>query len=394
MRAVKLMRHHRPNIRVAITGCMVRKSSSRYSTERDKLFNQVRDLDIALKADELPKLAGLLREIDPDSQIKEIKEEGLEDYFKISPNYASDSQAFVAVSKGCDKFCTYCIVPFSRGREKSRPVADILREAAELVENGCLEITLLGQTVNSYGLSVDDRLSKKFADLPKGKEPFVYLLEELDKLHEKGLRRVRFTSPHPKDMSDQLIEAMATLPTHMPYLHLPLQSGDSRTLKRMNRTYTAEKYRELVKKIRQKMPDISISTDMIVGFCGETDEEFAESLEFFKEMKFEHAYLSQYSERRGTYAAKNIADDISSGVKAQRWHQMNNVLKKLSAQALERFIGRTVEVLVEDQEGTKCIGRSEHFKKVTFTSPKKLLGKIVPVRITGALEWDLVGKLI
>ncbi len=184
-----------------------------------------------------------------------------------------------------------------------------MAEVEELVENGCKEITLIGQTVNSYGLSRYDHENETFVKLEE-KEPFVELLEKLDSLKEKGLIRVRFTSPHPKDMSEQLIDAMAQLETQMPYLHLPVQAGDDRTLKRMNRSYTVGKFRDTVKKLRERIPDISISTDIIVGFCGETDEEFENTFNFFDEMGFEHAYISQYSERIGTTAAKFIKDDI------------------------------------------------------------------------------------
>lgn len=396
MRTIEQIKRSKPNLITVVTGCMVRKSSSRYSSERDKLFNSMRELDIALRTEELPKLASLAREINPETKIPEIKEEALEDYFQISPTHTSHqskAQAFVAISNGCDKFCTYCIVPYSRGREKSRKIESILEEAKALVENGCLEITLIGQTVNSYGLSQYDKEEATFAYLGT-KEPFVYLLEELDKLYEKGLRRVRFTSPHPKDMSDQLIDAMATLKTHMPYLHLPVQSGDNRTLKRMNRTYTIEHYREIVKKLRKAIPGISISTDIIVGFCGETDEEFENTYNFFDEMDFEHAYLSQYSERTGTTAARFIKDNISKEVKAERWHRMNDILlKKKSTEAHKRFLGKTVHVLVENQEGKKCLGRTEHFKTVEFQSGRKLLGQIVPLKITKALEWILIGEL-
>lgn len=385
-----------PNLMVVVTGCMVRKSSSRYSTERDKLFNTMRELDIALRTEELPSLANLAREINPDIKIPEIAEENLEDYFKIQPtydSYKSKSQAFVAISNGCDKFCTYCIVPYSRGREKSRTVEDILAESRVLVENGCKEITLLGQTVNSYGLSQHDHEEEIFTHLAD-KEPFVHLLEEMDKLSELGLKRVRFTSPHPKDMSDELIKAMGTLKTQMPYLHLPVQSGDNRTLRRMNRTYTTEHYREIIEKLRKAAPDISVSTDVIVGFCGETEEEFTNTYKFFEEMNFEHAYLAQYSERTGTTAAKFIKDDIAKEVKHQRWHKLNDLLRENSRKTLQRFIGRTVEVLVENQEGKTCTGRSEHFKTVEFQSGRNLLGEIVPVKITDSREWMLHGELV
>ena len=396
MRTIEQLRRKHRKLTVVITGCMVRKSSSRYSTERDKLFSTMRELDIALRTEELPRLATLAREVYPESKIAEIKEESLEDYFKISPTHSSHqskSQAFVAISNGCDKFCTYCIVPYSRGREKSRDIRNILDECTRLVENGCKEITLIGQTVNSYGLSQYDKEEQTFSFLGE-KGPFVYLLEEIDKLSSKGLRRTRFTSPHPKDMSDQLISAMATLKTHMPYLHLPVQSGDDRTLKRMNRNYTIAQYREIVRRLRKAIPDISISTDVIVGFCGETEEEFENTYKFFDEMNFEHAYLAQYSQRSGTTAARFIKDDISERVKSERWHKLNDVLLKAkSLKAHSRFLERTVNVLVENQKGKTCLGRSEHFKTVQFNSGRKLLGEIVPVRITKAKEWILEGEL-
>lgn len=396
MKEIEHLKKKNPKLIVVVTGCMVRKSSSRYSTERDKLFTTMSALDIALRTEELPKLAHLAREINPDNQIAEIKEEGLEDYFKIQPTYTSyqnKAQAFVAISNGCDKFCTYCIVPYSRGREKSRKIEDILNEARKLSENGCKEITLLGQTVNSYGLGNHDKEHETFVHLGE-KEPFVYLLEELDKLYDQGLMRVRFTSPHPKDMSDQLINAMATLRTQQPYLHLPVQAGDDKVLRRMNRTYTTDQYRKIITKLRKKTPDISISTDVIVGFCGETEQEFENTLKFFEEMRFEHCYLSQYSQRAGTTAAKFIRDDISPQIKKERWHTLNNLLKKMSAKALKRFIGRTVNVLVENQNKKVCHGRSEHFKTVQFQSGRNLMGQIVPVKITDSEQWVLLGELV
>ncbi|MBI4975436.1 tRNA (N6-isopentenyl adenosine(37)-C2)-methylthiotransferase MiaB, partial [Candidatus Peregrinibacteria bacterium] len=403
MIGIRRIKQERSNLTVIITGCMVRKSSSRYSSERDKLFSHIQDLDIAIRIEELPKLAGLMREINPNHSLKEIEEESLEDYFKIKASHGSHqskSQAFIAISNGCDKFCTYCIVPYSRGREKSRHPDDIFKEVEELVENGCKEITLIGQTVNSYGLGLYDRQNKMFSFLEKNseptnnKEPFVYLLERLDGLSKKGLQRVRFTSPHPKDMTDQLIEAMSRLKTQMPYIHLPLQSGDNNVLKRMNRSYTIEQYKSIIKKLRKKNPDISISTDIIIGFCGETDEEFKNTCKVFEELKFEHAYLSQYSDRRGTVANRFMKDDIKKELKAKRWFEINEILKKTAMDANKRFIGRTVDVLVESQNKTICLGRDEHFKEIKFKSGRKILGKIVPVKITGIKNITLSGEKI
>lgn len=392
LKKIKALKIKKPELMVMITGCMIRLSSSRYSVKRDKLFNRARELDIALRIEELPKLAELIREINPELNIPEIEEESLEDYLKIDAthnSHQSKAQAFVAISNGCDKFCTYCIVPYSRGREKSRKMQDIIDESTALVENGCKEITLIGQTVNSYGLSTYDMEEKRF----DSDEPFVELLTELDKLKSKGLKRLRFTSPHPKDMSDDLINAMATLDTMMPYLHLPVQAGDDNTLRRMNRTYTVEKYLDVIAKLRKQIPDISITTDIIVGFCGETEEEFENTYNFFKNIGFEHAFISQYSERAGTTASKFIKDDISPETKKERWHKINNLLKEISAQAFDRFIDRTVEVLVETQEGDVCLGRDPNFKTVQFKSGRNLLGEIVPVKVIGSQQWLLEGEL-
>lgn len=387
------LKKNNKNLVVVITGCMVRTPSSRYSDKRDSLFNMIKELDVAIKNDELPLLAKLIREIKPELKLKEISEEYLESYFQINPTHSShksNSQVFIAISNGCDKFCTYCIVPFSRGREKSRPMDQILKEAEIAVKNGAKEIILIGQTVNSYGLSTYDKAEKTFEYLKK--EPFVYLLEELDKLSDLGLERVRFTSSHPKDMSDDLIDAMGRLKTQMPYLHLPVQAGEDAVLKRMNRTYTVAKYKEIISKLREKIPGISITTDIIVGFCGETDEEFETTRKFFEDMEFEHGFLSQYSNRKGTYADKKMKDDISTKVKHSRWHILNNTLKKNSNKALERFVDKTLKVLVEGQEKDEWFGRSEHYKEIRFKSKKDLLGQMVNVKITSHDDFRLYGK--
>ena len=395
MKKAQQVRSQNKNLKVIIAGCMVRKSSSRYSEERDKLFNKIKEIDIALRTEELPRFAELLREIDPNSQIKAVEEESLEDYFQIEASHSSHkskTQAFLPISNGCDKFCTYCIVPYSRGREKSRKFEDIIKEAEGLVENGIKEITLIGQTVNSYGQSTYDKENDVFKYLGK-KEPFVHLLEEIDKLKEKGLERLRWTSPHPKDMSDQLIDAMAELETQMPYLHLPVQAGNNETLKRMNRPYTVEQYREIIRKLRDKIPNISITTDVIVGFCDETEAEFEETCRFFEKMDFEHAYHAQYSDRKGTTANRFMDDNIPQEVKKERWDVLNQILKKQSTKVLKKFLGKTVNVLVEEQEGDFCRGRCENYKIVQFNSYKKILGKIVQVKITNAKEWILIGEL-
>jgi tRNA-2-methylthio-N6-dimethylallyladenosine synthase len=194
-------------------------------------------------------------------------------------------------------------------------------------------------------------------------------------------------------MSDDLIDAMAKLPSIMPYLHLPVQSGDDKVLKRMNRTYTVKQYKEIIKKLRKKMPDIAISTDLILGFCGETEKEFKNTYKFFEELKFEHCYFSQYSERNGTFAAKNLKDDIPEEVKKERWDAINDLLREISRKKLKKFLGKKVGVLVEGFSKGINVGRSEHYKIVEFPSKKSLVGKLVKVKITEPLAWVLRGKL-
>jgi tRNA-2-methylthio-N6-dimethylallyladenosine synthase len=388
------LRKKNKNLIVVITGCMVRKSSSRYSETRDKLFNRTKEIDIALRIEELPKLADLIKELNPKIKLPKIEEETLEDYFNITPNYTSKSQAFIPISTGCDKFCTYCIVPFSRGREKSRPMADILEECEEFVKQGGLEITLLGQTVDSYGLSTFDKQEGTFKHLPKGKTPFVSLLEQIDKLYSKGLRRLRFTSSHPKDISDDLIKAIGKLKTLMPYIHLPVQAGHNDTLKRMNRPYTCEKFLTIIKKLRKTVPGIAISTDFIVGFSGETEEEFQATYDLFKKEEFDFAYFAQYSERKGTFASKNLKDDVPKKVKRERWHLINELLKTIVAKKLEKFVGKTLDVLVEFEEKGLLHGHSEHSKEVQFKGKKSLIGQIVTVKILKADKWVLEGEKI
>jgi len=384
------------NVIIVLSGCMTRVSSSRYSEKRDPLFNQVNNLDIAIKTEDLYMLAGLLRELNPEIKIKDIEEEKLEEFFEIkatNDSFESGVQAFLPISNGCDKFCTYCIVPYSRGREKSRSMDVVLKEAEELVASGIKEIVLLGQTVNSYGLSAYDKKEKTF-DFLGDTEPFPYLLEQLDKLYEKGLRRVRWTSPHPKDLSDKLIDTMATLRTQMPYIHLPIQSGSDACLKRMNRPETSGRYREIFTKLREKIPDISITTDYIVGFCGETEEEFMESYNFYEEIGFEQAFISQYSDRKGTVANKTMKDDVPKTIKHARWHRLNDLLKVHAKKSLERFVGRTLDVLIESKDGNLYTGKCPNYRTVQFESTNEtLLGEILPVKITSSKEWVLRGEL-
>lgn len=391
MRAISKLRVKRPDLLVGITGCMVKKTSTRLSTELDPSMKKMQELDFTLRIEDLPIFPNLIKSFWSDQNIPEIKETNLKNYFHINPKYTSKFQAFVPIGTGCDNFCTYCIVPYSRKRERSRSMEEIFAECKHLVQNGCVEITLLGQNVNSYGKSNFDRKTNEFKNIDY---PFVKLLKKIDSLRKDGLRRLRFTSNHPKDLSDKLIDSIASLKTLMPYLHLPVQAGNNDVLRSMNRHYSAEWYRGLVKKLREKIPYIAISTDIIVGFCGETEEQFEDTYKLFEEIRWDMAYLAQYSPRKGTFSASNLKDDVPNEIKKKRWQKLNKLLKQTSHEKNKLFSGKTVNVLVEKHDGENCYGRSEHFKNVKFRSDTDLTGDLVPVKITTTKEWFLGGEAV
>jgi tRNA-2-methylthio-N6-dimethylallyladenosine synthase len=455
-KVLKALKNENEELKVGITGCMVRETSTRKTAreldekgklvkiksrprpeliekkkslsmyglhsqgvKRDPLLNTMPELDLAFRIEDVARLPDLLSEVDPTLKFKDKIDEGtLENYFKINPNIETKYSVFVPVMTGCDKFCTYCIVPYTRGREVSRDYNDILKECEERVEAGAVEITLVGQTVNTYGLSYADKKSGEFERFLNPKDwaaahpqlgqkakqagqlhankisPFAALLRDVDKLKSKGLRRLRFTSPHPRDFHDDVIAAMAESETVCPYFHMPVQAGSDPVLRRMNRNYSKEEYMNILKKIKKAMPGCAISTDIIVGFCGETEEEFEETLNMYREMEWDFCFLARYSPRKGTYSEKKLKDDVSPAEKASRWHRLNEVMLKSCAKKYGAFVGREVEVLVTSQDGQACRGRTPEFKEVTFNSGRQLIGKIVPLKITEARETMLYGELV
>jgi tRNA-2-methylthio-N6-dimethylallyladenosine synthase len=387
------LKKNNSRLRVAITGCMVRDTSTqKVKGKRDKLLLTMPELDMAFRIEDVAQLPDLIKAVDPSIIFEDTLDEGtLENYFNIVPKKASPYSVFVPIMTGCDKFCTYCIVPFTRGREYSRDFDEILAECEKHVNEGALEITLVGQTVNSYGLSFNDKKSGKFEAF--GASPFAALLREVDKLYAKGLRRLRFTSPHPRDFNDTLIETLGELKTICPYIHMPVQSGDDRTLRRMNRNYTVEEYKTIMRKLQKALPGCAISTDIIVGFCGETDDEFETTLKMYEEMEWDMCYHAKYSPRKGTYSERQLPDDIPAKVKADRWHRLNEILLATAAKKHAAFVGQTLEVLVTQQIGQSCVGRSPHFKEVQFKSGRPLTGTLVPVTITKSGVFHLEGEL-
>ena len=291
--------------------------------------------------------------------------------------------AFVSIMQGCNMHCTFCIVPQTRGAERSRSVAEIVGEVRELVARGVKEVTLLGQIVNLYGRH----------EFPKrdGKSPFVQLLEAVNEID--GLERLRFTSPHPIGFRDDLIDAISRLPKLAEHVHLPLQSGSNRILKAMHRTYTAEKYVDLVRRIRHAREGIAITTDIIVGFPGETEEDYKQTQDLVEEIQFDNAFVFRYSPRRDTPAAE-MPDQIDERIKEQRNQDLLRVVNKSTRRSGQRLVGRSVEVLCEGPSKTnpaRLMGRTRANKIVVFEGSEKLIGEIVDVHVQHANGFSLYG---
>ena len=294
-------------------------------------------------------------------------------------------KSFVNIMYGCNNFCTYCIVPYTRGREKSRRPEDIIAEVKALAADGVKEVTLLGQNVNSYrGVSADSGNEWYFADL-------IYALNEVE-----GLERIRFMTSHPKDLSDKLIAAFAECDKLCNYIHLPVQAGSSSVLRRMNRKYTREQYLELVRKLREAVPGIAISTDIIVGFPGETEEDFCETLSLAEEIQYDSAFTFLYSPRRGTPAA-DYENQIPEDVKHERFNRLVEVMNRGSKARNAAFVGRVCRVLVDgpDKKSSGILnGRTEEFKLVDFEGPEELIGSMVDVEITASNTFSLQGRIV
>ncbi len=333
-----------------LTGCILKRDKAKFS----KLF------DYILQSNDLAKW--------PLFGGKET------DFFKIPPKRKGVS-AFIPIMTGCDNFCTYCVVPYTKGREVSRPAKEIIEEAEKAVSNGYKEIWLLGQNVNSYN----------------GEMTFPDLLRKINKI--KGDFWIRFVSSHPKDFSDDLIRAMSSCKKVVKYLNLPLQSGDDEILKKMNRPYTSEDYKNLIERIRKAMPDIELSTDIIVGFPEETEENFRNTAELFREIKFDMAYISCYSPRPQTVAYK-MKETVSDCEKKRREKILTEILKENNAEKTKKYKGKEVKVLVfEKNKKGELQGKTAKNKTVLFSGPSKLIGRFVKVKITQTSPWSLKGEI-
>ena len=324
------------------------------------------------------QLPEILDKSESKQQIEVYSREG--DLIESLPvDRTSKYKAYVNIIYGCDKFCTYCIVPYTRGRQRSREKEDILKEIDNLIEEGYKEVTLLGQNVNAYGKDLYDNYS---------------LAELLEDVAKTNIPRIRFMTSHPWDFTDEMIEVIAKYPNIMPSIHLPVQSGSNRILKLMGRRYTKEQYLTLFHKMKEMIPNCTISTDIIVGFPLETDSDFLETLNLVRECKYDNAYTFIYSPRVGTPASK-LSDDISLEEKEQRLYKLNDIVNTYFKENNEKLVGKTVPVLVEGISDKKkeYFGYSDTNKLVNFTGDDVEIGSIVNVEITEAKTWSLDGKV-
>ncbi|MBU1132378.1 tRNA (N6-isopentenyl adenosine(37)-C2)-methylthiotransferase MiaB [Patescibacteria group bacterium] len=303
-------------------------------------------------------------------------------YFDILPKYDNYFQSNVPIMSGCDNYCSYCAVPYVRGGESSRKIKEILAEINESAKNGCKEITLLGQNVNSF--SPED--AESFSEQNPFNHAFAKLLWEVNQT--VGIERILFVAAHPKDMNDEVIAAMA-LPKMANYLHLALQSGDNEILNAMNRKYTVEDYENIILKLGKIKPNIAIGTDIIVGFPGETREQFENTLKFYEKIKFDIAFLAMYSPRRGTVAAK-LKDDVSRDEKKRRWHELQDLMEKITLKKNQKYLGTEVSVLIDKAEKDFAEGNSREMKRVRIYNSNCKKGDIVNVKIKEALTWILI----
>jgi tRNA-2-methylthio-N6-dimethylallyladenosine synthase len=395
---LKHAKRHNPNKIIGVLGCMAQKDQA-------AIFARVPYVDLVVGPGQLHQLPELIRlaragggprmevSLDRTAGSRSEVQESFESYDPLRDPQMRPTpyQAFVRVMIGCDKFCTYCIVPKVRGPEQSRPAAEIIAEVRRLAQEGCREVTLLGQTVNSYKHSrgeQTDRLSD--------------LIERVSRI--EGIDRIKFVTNYPRDMTQDLLEAVRDVPQCSHYFHVPAQSGSNRVLRAMKRNYTREFYQEMLARIREIVPDAAVTSDFIVGFCGETEEDFGQTVELVRESRFKNSFIFKYSPRPGTKADERFADDVPENVKRRRNNELLAIQNAISEEDQQVFIGRQVEVLVEgpsklarkrnDRQVLQLIGRTTCDRIVVFDGNERLIGRLVPVLIYDATAFTLHGEVV
>lgn len=376
-------RRSKPNTVLGFMGCMAQSRGK-------ELIDKLPDVDLVLGTQKFHRTADYLDDLINGREKKIVDteaEKGSEGTIREHLNAADgDSKAvtaFVSIMQGCNQYCTFCIVPYTRGKERCRSIEDIVSECRDLVGKGVREITLLGQIVNSYG--------KRDYPLKDGKSAFVQLLEAVHEI--EGLQRIRFTSPHPKGYGDDLIEAYGRLPKLCEHAHLPVQSGSNRVLKLMHRVYTREKFLGIVEKLRKSAPEIGVGTDIIVGFPGETDEDFEQTYSLVQEAAFDQAFIFKYSQRRGT-PASDMPDQLPQEVIDERHTRLLDLMNEQGKKRYQDCVGKTYQVLVEGpskRNADRLSGRTRCNKIVVFEGNERQIGQLIDLKIERAGSFTLYG---
>ncbi|MBE6156552.1 MAG: tRNA (N6-isopentenyl adenosine(37)-C2)-methylthiotransferase MiaB [Firmicutes bacterium] len=369
----KYLKKNRDDFKIVLAGCMCEQPDFVETIQQNHKY-----VDLVIGTHNIYELPKLLLEL---NQKQTIEVYSNSDEIIEGMNFTRDSKvtAWVNIMYGCDKFCTYCIVPYTRGRERSRKLEDILEEVKHLKMDGYKEVTLLGQNVNAYGRDIG--------------ESFANLLEQVAKI---GIERIRFVTSHPWNFTDEMIDIIAKYDNIMPYIHLPLQSGSNEILKKMNRRYTKEEYLELFNKMKERIPNVAITTDIIVGFPNETEEDFKDTLEVVKACEYDGAYTFIFSPRAGTPAAK-MNDEVSLKIKEERLYKLNELVNYYSNKNNQKLLGKVVDVLIlgeSEKDNTKVYGYTDTMKLVNVVGNKELIGKIVKVKIFEAKSFSLDGECV
>ena len=370
--SLHFLKKRNPNLLLGVLGCMAKNL-------KDGILESRPFVDVVLGPDSYRKLPEILNDRKPSDHFVDTRLSKFEVYEDMFPSRSEGINAWISIMRGCDKFCTFCIVPFTRGRERSRSIESVVKEAKKSVEQGFVEITLLGQNVNSYRT-------------PDGS--FSDLLSEVAKI--KGLKRIRYTSPHPQDMTDDVLKVMSDNDNISNYIHLPLQSGSDRILKRMNRTYDRSEFLALCDKIRVYMPDCALSTDIIVGFPGETDNEFEDTLDIVRQVEFNSSFMFKYSSRPGTKASQ-YSDQIPENIKQERLEKLIKLQKEITYNVNSRLIGKNLQVIVEKESKKsqyQWAGRTNGNTWVIFDKMNFKLKDTVTLRINDAKGITLFGDPI
>lgn len=387
LRQFKQAKKHRPQLVVGVLGCMAERL-------KESLLEQEKLVDLVVGPDAYRDIPNLVDQVQGGQKAVNVLLSREETYAEISPVRLDSNgvTAFISIMRGCDNMCSFCVVPFTRGRERSRDPESIVKEAHELFEAGYREVTLLGQNVDSYKWNIDNKGQIKNPDEPVVR--FAQLMERVAQVNPD--LRIRFSTSHPKDMTDDVLHVMAKHENICKYIHLPVQSGNSEVLKRMNRGYTRDWYMERIDSIRNIMPDCAISTDIIAGFCGETDEEHQDTLSLMEEVKYEMAYMFQYSERPRTLAQRKYENDVPDNVKSRRLQEIIALQQLHGANRTKEMVGRTYRVLVEGtskKSADQYFGRTTHNTVIVFPKEDAKQGTYVNVHVHDCTKVTLLGNI-